>query len=50
MCEHPCSLEGVMKELVDLEVAEVLMKRIRSRMHNVPPSNESRELELNCVS
>jgi cytochrome c2 len=44
MCEHCCSLEGVLKELVGPKVAEVLMKRVRSRMHDVSFSNESKRI------
>ena len=51
MCEHCNSLESVLKEVVGPKVAEVLMKRVRSRMHDpaLSPLNE-RELELNSVS
>jgi len=51
MCERCCALVGVPEELVGPKVAVVLMKRVRSRMHDAPPSNLSqRELELSSVS
>ena len=40
-----------MEEVVGPKVAEVFMKRVRSKMHDSPPSNVSQhELELNCIS
>ena len=50
MYENCLSLEDVVKELVELKVAGVLMKRLEARYTMLPSRMSQCLLELNCVS